>query len=149
MAIGDETVVAVAFTLTPGSVHIGWPGTTRSVPALAAELGDRRVYGAAAEEQSEPAGVAGVVDVVDVTELVDAAAVGGETELGELLSGLVSYAAATVGAPDTGGVACAIHPTWWNERRRDLFRTAVRQVAGDTILLPVAVAAAAAAILRR
>ncbi|AHD23680.1 hypothetical protein Y013_08375 [Rhodococcus pyridinivorans SB3094] len=142
MALRDETVVAVAFTLTPGSVHIGWPGTTRSVPALAADLGDRRVYGAAAEEPSEPAGVAGLVDV---TELVDAAAVEGETELGELLSGLVSYAAATVGAPDIGGVACAIHPTWWNERRRDLFRTAVRQVAGDTILLPAAVAAARAA----
>src|SRR5690606_6487112 len=104
--------------------------------ALAADLGDRRVYGAAAGEESEPVGLA---------ELVDTAAVGTEAELGELLSGLVSYAAATVGAPDIGGVACAIHPTWWNERRRDLFRTAVRQVAGDTILLPAAVAAARAA----
>lgn len=75
MALRDETVVAVAFTLTPGSVHIGWPGTTRSVPALAADLGDRRVYGAAAEEPSEPAGVAGLMDV---TELVDAAAVEGK-----------------------------------------------------------------------
>ncbi len=136
MAIRDEPVAAVAFTLTPGSLHIGWPGTTRSVPALAADLGDRRVYGAAAGEESEPVGLA---------ELVDTAAVGTEAELGELLSGLVSYAAATVGAPDIGGVACAIHPTWWNERRRDLFRTAVRQVAGDTILLPVAVAAVRAA----
>ncbi|TWH41761.1 type VII secretion-associated protein (TIGR03931 family) [Rhodococcus rhodochrous J38] len=136
MAIRDEPVAAVAFTLTPGSLHIGWPGTTRSVPALAADLGDRRVYGAAAGEESEPVGLA---------ELVDTAAVGTEAELGELLSGLVSYAAATVGAPDTGGLACAIHPTWWNERRRDLFRTAVRQVAGDTILLPVAVAAVRAA----
>ncbi|WP_272267133.1 MULTISPECIES: type VII secretion-associated protein [unclassified Rhodococcus (in: high G+C Gram-positive bacteria)] len=142
MAVRDETVAAVAFTLTPGSVHIGWPGTTRSVPALAADLGDRRVYGAAAGEEADPVGLG---TVVDVTELVDAAAVGTETELGELLSGLVSYAAATVGAPDTGGLACAIHPTWWNERRRDLFRTAVRQVAGDTILLPVAVVATRAA----
>ena len=142
MAVRDETVAAVAFTLTPGSVHIGWSGTTRSVPALAADLGDRRVYGAAAGAESDPVGLG---TVVDVTELVDAAAVGTETELGELLSGLVSYAAATVGAPDTGGLACAIHPTWWNERRRDLFRTAVRQVAGDTILLPVAVVATRAA----
>lgn len=142
MAVRDETVAAVAFTLTPGSVHIGWSGTTRSVPALAADLGDRRVYGAAAGEEADPVGLG---TVVDVTELVDAAAVGTETELGELLSGLVSYAAATVGAPDTGGLACAIHPTWWNERRRDLFRTAVRQVAGDTILLPVAVVATRAA----
>ncbi|MBS9371180.1 type VII secretion-associated protein [Rhodococcus sp. B50] len=137
MTSRDEAVVAaVAFTLTSGSIHVGWPGTTRSVPALAAEVGDHRVFGAPAGEAPGP---------LDVAGLVDAAAVGTERELGELLTGLVAYAAATAGAPGMGGPACAIHPTWWNERRRDLLRTAVRQVAGDTILLPVAVAAARAA----
>ncbi|WP_242496678.1 type VII secretion-associated protein [Rhodococcus sp. Q1] len=137
MTSRDEAVVAaVAFTMTSGSIHIGWPGTTRSVPALTADVGERRVFGAPAGEVADP---------LDVTEFADIAAVGTERELGELLTGLVAYGAATAGAPDTAGPACAIHPTWWNERRRDLLRTAVRQVAGDTILLPVAVAAARAA----
>ena len=128
----ERTVTGVAFILTPGSVHVGWAGIGCSVPAFASATGEGWLYGAAAPD---------VPERVDVTALLDAATVGTEAELGAVLNGLVAYAAASTGAPDAG-VACAVHPTWWNERRRDLLRTAVRQVAGDGILLPVAVAAA-------
>lgn len=128
-------MTTTAFTLTPGSVHVRWGGNVRSVPALAVDGGNGRVYGAPARDAPDP---------IDVTALVDAAAVGTETELALLLSGLVGHAATVVGAPGADR-AFAVHPTWWNERRRDLFVTAVRQVAADAIPVPIAVAARCAA----
>ncbi|MEU5842962.1 type VII secretion-associated protein [Rhodococcus sp. NPDC047139] len=131
----DGTHAVVAVVLAPGSVHIGWAGIARAAPAFTAETPDGRVYGEPARDAPE---------ALDVTAAADAAVLGTEPEVGALLSGLVAYAVAAAGAP-AGGAACGVHPTWWNERRRDLFRTAVRQVACDAILLPVAVAAGRAA----
>ena len=66
-------------------------------------------------------------------------------EPGPLLTGLVRYAAAAVGAPSMVATAVVVHPTWWNERRRRLLDTAARQVAHNVLLVPVSVAACRAA----
>lgn len=116
-------------------LHIGATGVCvrraeriRHVPAFAARLGDGWVFGDAAS-------ALGPTDVLDPDRAVDSA---------ELLTGLVRYAAAAVGAsPDTGTVV-AVHPTKWSARRRDALYTAARSVARNAELVPAAVAACAA-----
>lgn len=124
--------VPPAFALTAGAVHVRWAGVTRRVPALAAPLGDGWVFGEQAGQTDE---------AIDVAALVHAPARAGRPETGDLLTGLVVYAAATAGTPSVSATVVAVHPTAWNPRRRDLVRAAARQVAADAFLVPVAVAA--------
>lgn len=97
----------------------------RYVPAVAARLGDGWVFGDAATSLE-------VTDVLAAARTDDSA---------ELLTGLVRYAAAAVGAPPNTGTVVVVHPTKWSARRRDALYTAARHVARNAELVPIAVAA--------
>lgn len=138
-AVTSPEVLVLA--VLPGWVRGKWGETSRSVPAVAARFGGGWVFGDSALDSP---------DAIDVTDRVDdPAAVGSPRtdghEPGPLLTGLVRYAAAAVGAPSMVATAVVVHPTWWNERRRRLLDTAARQVAHNVLLVPVSVAACRAA----
>ncbi|NMD94636.1 type VII secretion-associated protein [Rhodococcus sp. BL-253-APC-6A1W] len=138
-AVTSPEVLVLA--VLPGWVRGKWGETSRSVPAVAARFGGGWVFGDSALDSP---------DAIDVTDTVDdpAAVASPRTdghEPGPVLTGLVCYAAAAVGAPSMVATAVVVHPTWWNERRRRLLDTAARQVAHNVLLVPVSVAACRAA----
>ncbi|HET8993108.1 MULTISPECIES: type VII secretion-associated protein [unclassified Rhodococcus (in: high G+C Gram-positive bacteria)] len=109
-------------------LHIGSSGVCarrgeriRYVPAIAGRLGDGWVFGDAAA-------------ALETTDVFADDSV-------EMLTGLMRYAAAAVGAPPSTGTVVAVHPTKWSARRRDALYTAVRNVARNAELIPAAVAA--------
>ncbi|MFD3811919.1 type VII secretion-associated protein [Rhodococcus sp. NPDC058639] len=137
-AVTSPEVLVLA--VLPGWVRGQWGETSRSVPAVAARLGGGWVFGDSALDSP---------DAIHVTDAVDdPAAASPRTDghdPGPLLTGLVRYAAAAVGAPPMVATAVVVYPTWWNERRRRLLDTAARQVADNVLLVPVSVAACRAA----
>ncbi len=138
-AVTSSEVLVLA--VLPGWVRAKWAETSRSVPAVATRLGDGWVFGDSALDSP---------DAINVTDAVDDPAVVASLRTdgydpGPLLTGLVRYAAAAVGAPSMAVTAVVVHPTWWNERRRHLLETAARQVSHNVLLVPVSVAACRAA----
>ncbi|MGI9210337.1 MAG: type VII secretion-associated protein, partial [Rhodococcus sp. (in: high G+C Gram-positive bacteria)] len=138
-AVTSSEVLVLA--VLPGWVRANWSETSRSVPAVATRLGDGWVFGDSALDSP---------DAINVTDAVDDPAVVASLRTdgydpGPLLTGLVRYAAAAVGAPSMAVTAVVVHPTWWNERRRHLLETAARQVSHNVLLVPVSVAACRAA----
>ncbi|TCN57290.1 type VII secretion-associated protein (TIGR03931 family) [Rhodococcus sp. SMB37] len=101
----------------------------RHVPAVAARLSGGWVFGDAAAS----------------LETTDVLAEDRGDDSAELLTGLVRYAAAVIGAPPNIGTVVAVHPTKWSARRRDALYTAARNVARNAELVPAAVAACDAA----
>lgn len=126
----------LAFTLVPGSVHLRWAERNHVIASCATEIEDGWIFGPSACDDPQS---------VDVTELVDDPDTGEAPDVDDLLSGLVVYAAATAGTPPTVGTVLAVHPTWWNERRRGLIHTAARQIGDNAVLVSTASAAYRAA----
>lgn len=133
----DTLVLAVL----PGRIQARWGETSKSIPADAARLGAGWLFGEAARDTPDPVDVVETVDHLGGTDSSPVEV----PDPGALLTGLVRYTAAAVGAPPTVDTAVVVHPTWWNERRRRLLHSAARQIAHNAVLVPAAIAACRAA----
>ncbi len=131
----------LVLAVLPGRVQARWREASKPIPVEAARLGGGWLFGETARDSPDTVDVVDTVDHLGPTDSPQVEA----PDPGALLTGLVRYAAAAVGAPPSVDTAVVVHPTWWNERRRQLLHSAARQIAHNAVLVPVAIAACRAA----